>query len=140
MDLLSPRVEALPPLKQRSPGYYTQPVRGCFVFVLIASALLGIAAGSCWPGHWLKRDESLLRLMWCWVGVAAICWCWIIVARAGELTRSKDVCYPMPAVVAERLREGQSLDEMANLSLGDSSYDTGWAQVRPYEVSPVIPC
>lgn len=64
----------------------------------------------------------LLVLAYFEAGIAILCLAGLMVADPGVVKRSVNVCFPLPEVVAERLKVDQPLADLSNIIDGERTY------------------
>jgi len=115
-------LSSLPPLPARSPEYRTEPAIGIStigVLIVLFVLVTHIYAFEGRLEHVTEKHEELLWLFVCGIyaeaGLAAVSISYLLFGRAGVIRRSHQTCYPIPGVVASRLKEGRSLVGLRNI-------------------------
>ncbi|CAK0808999.1 unnamed protein product [Prorocentrum cordatum] len=129
LDSESARVIAikdLPGLQARGQDYYSQPFCGiCVVGVLIAlfvSCTRSAVADSAGGYDWTLPNACVVAVF-AEAGIAVFMVLYILFAGAGEIRRSPGTCYPIPPEVDQRLRRGESLQDMENVQANTERAD-----------------
>eukprot|EP00756_Hemistasia_phaeocysticola_P052520 Hpha_TRINITY_DN27767_c0_g1::TRINITY_DN27767_c0_g1_i1::g.157062::m.157062 len=118
-------LERFPPMPIRNrKEMNSESVGGIIVVLGIIGAILAMS-------HFLLADKldtgpkiALFVLVYGESCVAIICLCYLLLGDAGEVVRTKDTCFPIPAPVEEHLREGRHPADagMRNIMEGGKSY------------------
>lgn len=121
-DAMSPEwaqsipLHMLPSLPQRGPKYFTEPITGLVVVVVVSALLIGLTILSVDPtGLHAGFSRVILTLIWTWALVAAGCVGYLFFGDPGEIKRSPNTCYPIPVQVAESLTQGLPMDHLRNI-------------------------
>lgn len=117
-------VEDLPPLPLRSPGYTQEATYGAALVLVITLVYVWV---TCWSA---EHRESIrfgnvsgitMTLIFTFSVIALFSLLFVVFARAGEIVRSVDTCYPIPSVVLERLKRGDTMEGLANVEGPENS-------------------
>eukprot|EP00443_Scrippsiella_acuminata_P032805 CAMPEP_0115354352 /NCGR_PEP_ID=MMETSP0270-20121206/98535_1 /TAXON_ID=71861 /ORGANISM="Scrippsiella trochoidea, Strain CCMP3099" /LENGTH=177 /DNA_ID=CAMNT_0002776669 /DNA_START=47 /DNA_END=576 /DNA_ORIENTATION=+ len=124
----------LPPLPRRARGYWTQPLGGVTIVVLLSSLFVGMVHAMVAPAR-ERHGSSIcatiaLILVWSEAAIATISMMVILFGGVGVIRRSEKTCYPIPPQVEERLRNRRSLEDMINVSGAQGSQSWGSYCVR----------
>lgn len=113
-------IEDLPALQKRASNYWSEPIMGCSIVLVLSALLVGVTTGV--GASTLKGLEDvatltswLVKAIWAEAVIAVGCTAFLVLYPAGVLYRSPTRCYPIPAEVSERLRGSKSLDGMTNI-------------------------
>lgn len=100
--------------------------RGCALVLFIIIVLVSIVHGTVYAGAQLRPgSESNWLLVWfiyIEAGVALYCLAELMWGDPGVITRSLENVVPVPPIVMEKLRAGESLSDLHNIVEGNASY------------------
>lgn len=108
----------LPDLPARGDGYWSEPLLGAFVVTALCALFIGVTNGVTAAGD---ADSASLRTILRWLVVveafvAGSCVLYLLkLENAGQIQRSREACYPIPAEVEHNLREGTGCEGMRNV-------------------------
>merc|ERR1719215_1032604 len=110
----SPRsiaIEDMPPLLPRAPPYYMEPLCGISLVSLVCAFFVTITTASV---NALPPEDRTSVKTFCKAaifveaGLAALCVCFLLFGGAGVIERTPQTCYPMPPVVEDLLKKGDT--------------------------------
>ena len=116
-------VADLPPLQRPNLAVMrSESSTGVTVVLVIITICIGIpssvrfGSGWTWPAAGEQYDATAVgfTLLYAETAVALICLLGILFGDPGTIKRSPERCFPLPPLVAERIRKGQTLAGMDN--------------------------
>eukprot|EP00401_Gymnodinium_catenatum_P045150 CAMPEP_0117554740 /NCGR_PEP_ID=MMETSP0784-20121206/50911_1 /TAXON_ID=39447 /ORGANISM="" /LENGTH=205 /DNA_ID=CAMNT_0005351917 /DNA_START=73 /DNA_END=691 /DNA_ORIENTATION=- len=126
-------VEQLPPLPLRDTAYRIEPLLGIGLVVFLSAVLVGATCSTTASvvGHSGALQANIVfTMILAEAACALFCLLYVLFGNAGVIKRSASTCYPMPAVVETRLREGRCLSGMQNILGTESSMPSASYCVR----------
>mmetsp|Transcript_106955 Transcript_106955/g.307620 ORF Transcript_106955/g.307620 Transcript_106955/m.307620 type:complete len:253 (+) Transcript_106955:133-891(+) len=135
-------LDKLPPLPKPSSRYRSEPFMGICIVVGLSALLVSVTQGVATQAFAAARaakssavpdtvDNEGVRLLhmavnliWAEAITAVVSMLYLLLGSAGVIRRSARTCYPVPGEVAERVREGRSMEGLKNLRgpMGSRSY------------------
>lgn len=116
-------LQDLPPLPKRN---YREMRSESLCGSVLVSVIIGICLAMVHAVGAAIGDNSFvltaLILIYSEAGIALICLFGLLCGDAGEVRRSGRTCFPMPEEVIDKLKKGQSLEGLRNITLADDSY------------------
>eukprot|EP00930_Biecheleria_cincta_P084147 TRINITY_DN73640_c0_g1_i1.p1 TRINITY_DN73640_c0_g1~~TRINITY_DN73640_c0_g1_i1.p1 ORF type:complete len:244 (-),score=41.26 TRINITY_DN73640_c0_g1_i1:12-743(-) len=126
------RIEDLPPLPKRN---YREMRSESLCGSVLVSVIIAICLAMVHAVSANSRDSTFvltaLILIYSEAGIALLCLFGLLCGDAGEVRRSESTCYPLPEEVVEKLKKGQPLEGLRNITRADSSYCVRCCVWRP---------
>eukprot|EP00927_Polykrikos_kofoidii_P066465 TRINITY_DN62065_c0_g1_i1.p1 TRINITY_DN62065_c0_g1~~TRINITY_DN62065_c0_g1_i1.p1 ORF type:complete len:238 (-),score=17.37 TRINITY_DN62065_c0_g1_i1:108-821(-) len=115
-SLASVPISDFPPLPVRQWGYWVEPWLGICLVTILSSLLVILTQQIVFhfdnPGIWPRIVFSLVVAE---AVIAFLCVAYLLFGRAGEIRRSRETCYPLPAEVEQRLLANEDLRGLRNI-------------------------
>eukprot|EP00756_Hemistasia_phaeocysticola_P005198 Hpha_TRINITY_DN13216_c0_g1::TRINITY_DN13216_c0_g1_i1::g.154790::m.154790 len=111
------RLTDLPPLPARRVQTRNQE-SCCGIWTVLVLIVILDGAGIGGVANMLEGKARIVMMlvMAGWTTIALLCLLYLLLGNAGEVRRSRRTCFPVPPEVQEKLKKGESLDGMANIS------------------------
>lgn len=130
-------LDDFPPMLGRGSGYRSEPFLGICIVTVLSALLVGVTNGIAVQGSEARGgffngglQAAMLCLVWAEAALAILCMLYLLFGNAGVIKRSMKTCYPIPAEVEIRLREGRSLEGLKNVVGPQGSETLGTYCVR----------
>mmetsp|Transcript_46783 Transcript_46783/g.111283 ORF Transcript_46783/g.111283 Transcript_46783/m.111283 type:complete len:266 (-) Transcript_46783:36-833(-) len=108
-------IESFPPLKPRGAGYISQAMLGCTIVSGLSISLVILTHKSAQVAEGGLEASWSWCLIKVWASIACLCTAQILLWNPNIIKRSQKTCYPIPEVVAKRLRASETLDTLHNI-------------------------